>query len=557
MRTIQLGIALSIFVASTSVALPPPGAAKPGLREGANHHTGDDSFVEAFGREPRRSDDEKLRMRVHFKHVRAWLASRPPTRPDLKVKREKLLGYLDEYIAKGTTPKNVDLAWRTPVFIDHENTICAVGYLIERSAGRALPEKIAAAHRFSYIEDIARVMPEVSRWVEESGMTLEEIASIQPGYSGPEIDQYIRWTMKQRANGPYGETESGREVTGAFRKHQMTGPWTKTEGDLVRGSGTFVNGSGTWRSNFKTGARMAEGKYANSQPTGTWRFYHPSGNLAAEGQLEGADRRGAWRFYYDSPAKTLFAKGNYSNTTAWQYFDEDGALVATTRSAEPKQWRDAWGSLVSVEPGGDQVRYQEHRGGDAFDPTDGKPHAQWRSTLESFALGTERVVAYKHSTMDEPEQTATYDAGGHKLVKVDGVWQASDCKWSAARKQAARSMDVVRLHGLLAGSEPDQCGTPVAVTSERGQQIDTALATRRTSRAPIPKFVTAIRDYENTAPDPSDEPAQSTDAGTETDTDKTSPISDLVSFATDGNDHFDTRFIQVFRTIAGTHHRYE
>lgn len=66
------------------------------------------------------------------------------------------------------------------MFIDEEDTICAVGYLIESSAGREVAEKIAKAHRYDFIETIAADMPEVASWIASSGMTLEEIQTIQP-----------------------------------------------------------------------------------------------------------------------------------------------------------------------------------------------------------------------------------------------------------------------------------------------------------------------------------------------------------------------------------------
>src|SRR5215510_13723282 len=105
-------------------------------RDGANHHLGDDSFVVAFGRAPTPRDSESLRMHTHLAYVRAQLAAHPATRPELASRRAELLGYLDEYIAAGITPHNTYLAQRNPVFIDAEGRICAVGYLLERSAGR-------------------------------------------------------------------------------------------------------------------------------------------------------------------------------------------------------------------------------------------------------------------------------------------------------------------------------------------------------------------------------------------------------------------------------------
>lgn len=64
---------VSLLASATAYALPP--GSVPTLETGANHHIGDASFIEAFGR--------------------------PPTR-----KRAALIAALDRYIAKGTTPKN-------------------------------------------------------------------------------------------------------------------------------------------------------------------------------------------------------------------------------------------------------------------------------------------------------------------------------------------------------------------------------------------------------------------------------------------------------------------
>src|SRR5262245_32507843 len=133
MRSVLAAVTLALALgsaASTAHALP-PGAEARGFRDGANHHLGDDSFVARFGRAPRADDGEPLRMATHLAYVRAWLGVRPATRPELAPMRAALLGYLDDYLAKGTTPINTALPWRSPVFIDELGNICAVGYLIE------------------------------------------------------------------------------------------------------------------------------------------------------------------------------------------------------------------------------------------------------------------------------------------------------------------------------------------------------------------------------------------------------------------------------------------
>src|SRR5258708_2911594 len=142
------------------------------LRDGANHHLGDDSFRAREGRAPTPLDSEALRMRTHLDYVRELLAASPATRPELATRRAQLLGYLGDYIAKGTTPKNTYVAWRNPVFIDATGTICAVGYLIElvEREARAVDPRGDFGHRrgdvLEVIEDIAAAMPEVAAWVD-------------------------------------------------------------------------------------------------------------------------------------------------------------------------------------------------------------------------------------------------------------------------------------------------------------------------------------------------------------------------------------------------------
>src|SRR5579862_4231712 len=217
-------VASWVIVASSHIA----SAQTPntGAVPGANHHLGDHAFRAKFGRDPTLAD-EKLRMRTHFEAVRDLLATRPATRPDLEAKRKHILELFDAYIAKGTTPKNEHLPWRTPVFIDDEGTICAVGFLIEQTAGRPVADKIATTHRYSYLEEIAAAMPEVRDWVAASGLTLEELSLIQPGYEGPEIDHVVAWNPKQDKV-PDGAYEVGG-IHGMLAHGEMVGDWTRTD----------------------------------------------------------------------------------------------------------------------------------------------------------------------------------------------------------------------------------------------------------------------------------------------------------------------------------------
>src|SRR5262249_34181354 len=203
-------------------------------------------------------------------------------------------------------------------------TIWAVGYLIEQWAGRGLPEKIAATHRYDFIEDIAKTMPEVGDWVASSGFTLDELASIQPGYEIADIEMWSTWNFVKRpiSDGPYDEDGAH----GVFAAGRMEGEWKLLgDNDVVRGRGAFEKGSATWESYYPDGRLLAKGPFIENVPHGAWTFFHPSGRVAAEGKFENGYPNGAWEFYYDGAERTPIAKGQLRSGTAvgtWQHFDE-------------------------------------------------------------------------------------------------------------------------------------------------------------------------------------------------------------------------------------------
>ncbi|MCW5808030.1 MAG: hypothetical protein KIT31_37105 [Deltaproteobacteria bacterium] len=485
---------MSVMVASgTSAALPPNAPAH--LRPGANHNTGDGGFVASQGRAPR-PGEEKLRMREHFLAVRARLAAAKATRPDLEAKRRKILAHLDAYIAKGTTPDNSKLPWRTPVFIDEHDTICAVGYLIEQTAGRPLADKIASTHRYSYIEDIAKDLPEVRAWVAESGFTLEELGQIQPGYPGPDV---LLWAHAKF------EDEEGKAVTdgafehkgvgGALAKGKLDGAWVAKgkEGQLL-GKGTFARGNGAWTSFHANGKKLAEGNFVANAPTGAWRFYHESGNLAAEGNFVAGQRAGAWRFYYDTPKPTPIATGRFRTDGyvdgTWMHYDVKGKLLATTRKDTPEAWTEGYrksrplfwnvGYLIDVAPAADRIAHQIHAG-----TMEGASEAR----LDTLALDGERIYL---------RGERVFDTEGYALSPIDvplmpEMWRADDCKWSATRKKFARRGDVSALNGLISEDATDEaCAPAQLITGERARKIGAMVASMAEVRSATPEFMTKV-----------------------------------------------------------------
>ncbi len=144
---------------------------------------GDESFIETFGRRPDLQTSEPLRIETHLAYVEQKLRSRKVTHlPEpLQKKRQQLLTLLQQYRDAGHFPKNHDYPEeRRPCLMDREGTLCAIGYLIEQTAGREVAERINTRHQYDYIQDMN--MPEVKEWIQQSGLTEEEWAMIQPEY---------------------------------------------------------------------------------------------------------------------------------------------------------------------------------------------------------------------------------------------------------------------------------------------------------------------------------------------------------------------------------------
>lgn len=143
------------------------------------------------------ADDAEVR--EHLLEVAAALrAETPDTLPEA-LRRERLatLDALESYAWAGDFPQNdggeaparVRLPPRTfeahtpgrhaPRFIDDEGTHCAVGYLMALDAP-GLAARVDAEHSRDWLPEIDT--PGVAGWAAAHGLTLDELAWIQPGY---------------------------------------------------------------------------------------------------------------------------------------------------------------------------------------------------------------------------------------------------------------------------------------------------------------------------------------------------------------------------------------
>ena len=99
----------------------------------------------------------------------------------LAVRRELQLERLRSYRDRRRFPIN-DSAHRhcVPVFVDRNNTACAVGYLMRCSKAHTDVGKIVRENNGVYV--MYAVRGPLVEWILTSGLTQEEAALIQPGY---------------------------------------------------------------------------------------------------------------------------------------------------------------------------------------------------------------------------------------------------------------------------------------------------------------------------------------------------------------------------------------
>ncbi len=126
---------------------------------------------------------ESYRLRRHFKSIERRLRTcNTKTKPEsLKQQRVRHLDCLHEYSVRGQFPRNYDcLDQPVPCFIDREGCVCAVAYLLIASGYSELAHQIATQANNAYITEMA--FPALNEWVAQSGLTLNELALIQPTY---------------------------------------------------------------------------------------------------------------------------------------------------------------------------------------------------------------------------------------------------------------------------------------------------------------------------------------------------------------------------------------
>ncbi len=128
--------------------------------------------------------NEQQLVQHHLEEVEKLLRSRDTKNLSTtqKENRNKILNILHGYRVAGNFPKNTNHQNRQPYFIDEFNTFCAVGYLMKETGEEAMARDISKNQNYYYLADISH--PHLMKWVSTTGLSLTELALIQPGYGG-------------------------------------------------------------------------------------------------------------------------------------------------------------------------------------------------------------------------------------------------------------------------------------------------------------------------------------------------------------------------------------
>ena len=95
-----------------------------------------------------------------------------------------------EYRTTGNFPVNYYQSGRVPVFINENNTHCAVAYLMQQSGNEELARRVAVADNYAWVKDIH--VAGVEAWQQASGFKTDELKLIQGAYDTYRPDAFFR-----------------------------------------------------------------------------------------------------------------------------------------------------------------------------------------------------------------------------------------------------------------------------------------------------------------------------------------------------------------------------
>jgi hypothetical protein len=136
---------------------------------------------------------EMERLRAHFDSVDIELrhTGDPRATAEQGTPRATLIQWLREYRDAGRFPHNDRFPGQAlPFFRDSRGVLCAMAYLIDRSGGPDLVDRVAATRNNAYIAELAHD-PELRAWLDSVDLSVAEAARIQPSYGDVTDDDEV------------------------------------------------------------------------------------------------------------------------------------------------------------------------------------------------------------------------------------------------------------------------------------------------------------------------------------------------------------------------------
>lgn len=126
---------------------------------------------------------EDWRIQKHLRRAERELRKDSYTESTDTDRRRTQLDRLRAYWQRGEFPRNTSRKERTPCFKGEDaGTLCAVGFLMAKDGREDLADAIAAEDNHVWLENVQD--GPVKDWIENSGLTMQEAARIQPTYGG-------------------------------------------------------------------------------------------------------------------------------------------------------------------------------------------------------------------------------------------------------------------------------------------------------------------------------------------------------------------------------------
>jgi len=136
---------------------------------------------------------EDARLRFQLRSVEGYLRRKEGSAltADAASARQQQLDQLRAYWQAGQFPRRRGAADRTaPCFLDHAGRVCAVGHLLITSQQVPLAYRIAQTANEARIRDMA--VPALAQWAAQVGLSVDELALIQPAYCPVELQEGMR-----------------------------------------------------------------------------------------------------------------------------------------------------------------------------------------------------------------------------------------------------------------------------------------------------------------------------------------------------------------------------